>query len=161
MKKYLFAAMIFIFAASMASALDLKKAKNTNLADSAEMKQLNSSLKTVQNQFGPIVFVTGKADLDVTKCKKTLDTLADIVKKYPRFIVTVEGHTDNVGKKQANMALSQKRAESVIKWLTGPGAVKAAQLKAKGYGDTKPIADNKTDEGRAKNRRVDFSVSKM
>lgn len=161
MKKYLFTLLALALSSSMAFALDINKAKNTNLAETAEMKQMNTSLKAVQNQVGPIVFVTGKADLDVAKCQKTLDALATIVKKYPRFIVTVEGHTDNVGNAKANQTLSQKRAESVVKWLVTSGGVKAEQLKAKGYGASKPIASNKTEDGRAKNRRVDFSVSKI
>jgi outer membrane protein OmpA-like peptidoglycan-associated protein len=161
MKKYLFTVLALALSSSMAFALDINKAKNTNLADTAEMKQMNASLKAVQNQVGPIVFVTGKAELDVAKCQKTLETIATIVKKYPGFIVTVEGHTDNVGSAKANQVLSQKRAESVVKWLVASGGVEAAKLKAKGYGAAKPIASNRTEDGRAKNRRVDFSVSKI
>jgi outer membrane protein OmpA-like peptidoglycan-associated protein len=157
MKKYLMPFVVLVMSVTMAGAVDLNK----NLADTAEMKSMNASLRTVQNQYGPIVFVTGKADLDVEKCKKTLDTLATIVKKYPRFLVTVEGHTDNVGNKKANLTLSQKRAEAVVAWLIKSGNVEAKQLKAKGFGDAKPIASNKTAEGRSKNRRVDFQVSKL
>jgi len=158
MKRFLTAIAVIFMSITMAKALDLPKG---NLADTAEMKQMNAALKGVQNKVGPIVFLTGKADLDVSKCKKTLDTVAGIVKKYPRFLVTVEGHTDNVGNKKFNLNLSQKRAESVVAWLVNSGGVAAKQLKAKGYGDAKPIANNKTEEGRAKNRRVDFEVSKL
>jgi outer membrane protein OmpA-like peptidoglycan-associated protein len=157
MKKYLLLLIFLFLSATFAGAVDLNK----NVADTAEMKTMNASLRSVQNQYGPIVFVTGKADLDVAKCKKTLDTVASIVKKYPRFLVTVEGHTDNVGNKSANLTLSQKRAEAVTAWLVSSGGVEKKQLKAKGYGDTKPIANNKTEDGRNKNRRVDFQVSKL
>jgi outer membrane protein OmpA-like peptidoglycan-associated protein len=157
MKKYLLLLIFLFLSATIARAVDLNK----NVADTAEMKTMNASLRSVQNQYGPIVFVTGKADLDAAKCKKTLDTVATIVKKYPRFLVTVEGHTDNVGNKNANLTLSQKRAEAVVAWLVSSGGVEKKQLKAKGYGDTKPIANNKTEEGRNKNRRVDFQVSKL
>ena len=162
MKKFLAAALVLIVSATVANALDLKKVnKSTNLSDTAEMKTMNASLRAVQNEKGPIVFLTGKADLDVAKCKKTLDTLATIVKKYPRFRVQVEGYTDNVGKKESNIKLSQKRAEAVVAWLIKEGKCEAKQLVAKGFGDANPIADNKTEEGRAKNRRVDFQVSKL
>ena len=161
MKKMLMIIMALVLSILIANAVDLKKVKKTNLTETAEMKQMNASLKAVQNEAGPIVFVTGKAALDVDKCKKTLDTVASIVKKYPRFLVTVEGHTDNVGSKKANKSLSQKRAEAVVEWLIKNGGVEKKQLKAKGYGDAKPIANNKTEEGRAKNRRVDFEVSKL
>ena len=157
MKKYVIAIMAFIMSATVAGALDLNK----NLADTAEMKTMNASLKSVQNNYGPIVFVTGKADIDVSKCKKTLDVIAGIVKKYPRFLVQVEGHTDNVGDKKSNMTLSQKRAEAVVAWLVKSGGVPSKNLKAKGFGDTKPIADNKTPAGRNKNRRVDFNINKL
>lgn len=162
MKKFLAAALVLIVSATVANALDLKKVnKSTNLSDTAEMKTMNASLRAVQNEKGPIVFLTGKADLDVAKCKKTLDTLATIVKKYPRFRVQVEGYTDNVGKKESNIKLSQKRAEAVVAWLVKEGKCEEKQLAAKGFGDANPIADNKTEEGRAKNRRVDFQVSKL
>lgn len=157
MKKYFITVIAFIMSASMAGALDLSK----NLGDTAEMKALNTSLKAVQNNHGPIVFVTGKADVDVSKCKKTLNVVASIIKKYPRFVVTVEGHTDNVGDKKGNMTLSQKRAEAVMAWLVKSGGVPSKNLKAKGFGDSKPIADNKTPAGRNKNRRVDFDISKL
>jgi OmpA-OmpF porin, OOP family len=65
----------------------------------------------------------------------------------------MEGHTDNVGAKSANQMLSQKRAEAVVAWL-GSHGVDRARLKASGLGDTKPVGDNATEEGRAKSRRV-------
>jgi len=160
MKKVLMTFVVLVFSVAVAFALDLK-VKDKNLADTAEMKQMNVSLKAVQNKYGPIVFVTGKADIDVAKCKTTLNTIVTIIKKYPRFLVTVEGHTDNVGNKKSNLALSQKRAEAVVAWLVKSGGVAAKQLKAKGYGDSKPLESNKTEKGRAKNRRVDFEVSKL
>jgi OmpA-OmpF porin, OOP family len=161
MKNYLLAALVFILTATIAGAVDLKKIKESGVSDTAEMKTMNASLRSVQNEYGPIVFVTGKATLDVEKCRKTLDTIASIVKKYPRFLVQVEGYTDNVGNKKSNLTLSQKRAEAVVAWLIKTGGVEKKQLKAKGFGDANPIADNKTEEGRAKNRRVDFQVSKL
>jgi outer membrane protein OmpA-like peptidoglycan-associated protein len=67
----------------------------------------------------------------------------------------VEGHTDNVGGKAANQALSDQRAAAVVAWLASHGVTKA-RLAAQGFGDTKPVADNATEEGRAKNRRVEL-----
>jgi outer membrane protein OmpA-like peptidoglycan-associated protein len=161
MKKILGAFIVVCVTVAIAQAVDLKKASKTNVADTAEMKAANESLRGAQNKYGPILFLTGKAVIDVDKCKKTLNVVAGLVKKYPRFLITVEGHTDNVGNPKSNMTLSQKRAEAVVNWLVQSGGCNAKQLKAKGYGDTKPIADNKTDKGRGKNRRVDFQVSKL
>jgi outer membrane protein OmpA-like peptidoglycan-associated protein len=61
----------------------------------------------------------------------------------------VEGHTDNQGNAAANQALSEKRAQAVVAWLTGKG-ISASRLTAKGFGATKPVADNSTEDGRAK-----------
>jgi len=68
----------------------------------------------------------------------------------------VQGHTDNVGTPAYNQTLSEARARSVMAWLTQHG-VAADRLTAKGYGLTMPVADNKNDEGRAKNRRVEIA----
>jgi len=67
----------------------------------------------------------------------------------------VEGHTDNVGRAAANQTLSQQRAEAVVAWLAARG-IDAARLGAAGLGDSKPLADNGSEEGRAKNRRVEL-----
>jgi outer membrane protein OmpA-like peptidoglycan-associated protein len=68
----------------------------------------------------------------------------------------IQGHTDNVGGDAYNQTLSEARARSVMAWLTQHG-VAAARMTAKGYGKTMPIADNGTDEGRMKNRRVEIA----
>jgi OmpA-OmpF porin, OOP family len=68
----------------------------------------------------------------------------------------IQGHTDNVGTPEYNQTLSEARAAAVVSWLTGHG-VKSDRLAAKGYGLTVPIADNRSDEGRAKNRRVEIA----
>jgi outer membrane protein OmpA-like peptidoglycan-associated protein len=75
--------------------------------------------------------------------------------------VQVDGHTDNVGKPESNRKLSRERAGAVVKYLVEKKGVDDKQLSAKGFGDSQPIADNKTERGRAKNRRVDFTVTKM
>ncbi len=70
--------------------------------------------------------------------------------------IEVQGHTDGVGSDDYNQKLSEARAASVVAWFTGH-KIPAAQLSSKGYGKTKPVADNNSDEGRAKNRRVEIS----
>ena len=69
----------------------------------------------------------------------------------------LSGHTDNVGSKARNLALSRERAESVKAYLVGKG-VNASKIEAVGYGMTQPIASNKTAAGRQKNRRVEFTI---
>lgn len=124
-------------------------------------KELTRQLKNVQNEKGPIKFKVGKAVLDVAKCETTLKTVGTIIRTFPGYLVQIDGHTDNVGKAKANKTLSQKRAEAVRAYLISKEKIPAKRLAAKGFGDTQPIADNKTKEGQEKNRRVDFTVTRM
>jgi outer membrane protein OmpA-like peptidoglycan-associated protein len=121
---------------------------------------ITKKLKKVQNDKGPIKFKTGKAEIDPS-CDKTMTAIASIMSNYPGFHVQVDGHTDNVGNPEANTKLSQERAEAVAKYLAEKKGVDAKRLSAKGFGDSQPIADNKSKKGQAKNRRVDFTVTKM
>jgi OmpA-OmpF porin, OOP family len=85
--------------------------------------------------------------------RSALDAVATDLKKYPRLKLELQGHTDSKGPDAYNLKLSQQRADSVRTYLLDQG-VTAGALVAKGYGESQPIADNKTDEGRALNRRV-------
>lgn len=99
-------------------------------------------------------FDTGKATL-LPESKAILDKVAASLANYPELKVEVAGHTDSRGARAMNLKLSQDRAASVRDYLIGKG-VAADQLTAKGYGPDKPIADNGTDAGRARNRRVEL-----
>ena len=132
-----------------------------NAAGDQAGEMLSKKLKAVQAEKGPIVFKTGKAVLEASKCEQTLKTIDGLIKKAPGFKVQIEGHTDNKGKAKANLKLSQARAEAVRNWLIAHLQTPADRMSAKGFGDSVPLADNKTEAGRAKNRRVDFSVSKL
>ena len=104
-----------------------------------------------------VFFETGKAKIK----KESFDLLNQVAKLLndnPHIgNITVEGHTDSRGKYKSNIKLSQDRADSVMKYLIGQG-VDPNRLTAKGYGPDRPIDDNETEEGRAKNRRVEFVV---
>ena len=86
-----------------------------------------------------------------------LKQLANIAALCPRSKISIEGHTDNMGSTEANMKLSQQRAQTVVNWLFQQG-IAEQQLIAIGHGALKPIADNNTEEGRARNRRIEFVV---
>lgn len=104
-----------------------------------------------------IEFETGKAVIK----KQSFAILNQIAVTFignPSYKIEVQGHTDNVGKSEMNKELSEKRAQAVRKYLIEAG-VPATQLTAHGYGDEKPIADNSTKAGRAKNRRVEFNIT--
>jgi outer membrane protein OmpA-like peptidoglycan-associated protein len=87
-----------------------------------------------------------------------LQHVLDLLKSDASLKLEVQGHTDNTGSAPHNQTLSEQRAASVSAWLVGHG-VSAGRLTAKGYGDTQPAADNRTPEGRAKNRRVELKKS--
>lgn len=104
-----------------------------------------------------INFETGK-DIIKTDSYDDLDALVKILNEFPEANVSIEGHTDNVGDKAKNLELSQKRSDAVKAYLISKG-VAESRLTATGYGDTQPVADNKTPAGKAKNRRVDFKLN--
>ena len=80
-----------------------------------------------------------------------------MLKDYSKIQVEVQGHTDSDGSATYNLQLSDSRAQSVMQYLVEAG-VDAERLQAKGYGEVVPIADNETDEGKEKNRRVEFKI---
>ncbi len=86
-----------------------------------------------------------------------LDRVAEVLKENPNVKVEIQGHTDSVGPEDYNLRLSQARAEAVRQYLISKG-ISPDRLIAKGYGEMMPIADNRTREGRAKNRRIEFVV---
>ena len=101
-----------------------------------------------------ILFETGKATLKAESMDE-IKRIADYMKKNPNVRFEVQGHTDNQGSDAVNDPLSQQRAEAVVKALEGLG-VDGFNLRAVGKGSHEPVADNSTDAGRAKNRRVEF-----
>ena len=104
-----------------------------------------------------IFFETNKYELK-DESKTELNTLVNLLTKNPTMKIEIGGHTDNTGIEKENEVLSQNRAKSVNDYLISKG-IAAERLSYKGYASTKPIADNKTDEGRAKNRRTEFTVT--
>lgn len=101
-----------------------------------------------------ILFDTGKATIK-PESEPLLDEVAKLMKQDPGLNLIIEGHTDNVGQKAANLELSRRRAAAVQSALLARG-VEAGRLSTTGYGDSKPVADNATEEGRARNRRVEL-----
>jgi OOP family OmpA-OmpF porin len=116
----------------------------------------------------PVIIEKGRQTLDVEFDSnksiikkgyyKDIDDLAGIMKKYPDLNVVIEGHTDNVGKAAYNKKLSQERADAVKKYMVENGGIDANRIKAEGFGEDKPIASNKTKDGRQKNRCVEAAV---
>jgi outer membrane protein OmpA-like peptidoglycan-associated protein len=102
-----------------------------------------------------IYFDTG-SDAIRQESAPTLKEIGTMLKEHPELQLTIEGHTDNVGKPESNQALSEKRAAAVRQYLIDHYQVDGARLEAKGLGQTKPVGPNDTAEGRQQNRRVEL-----
>ena len=107
--------------------------------------------------FDRLLFDSGKASLQ-SQSQEQIGNIAAILKAYPKVKVRIGGYTDSTGDPAANLTLSQARADSVMGELVRLG-VEPARLDAKGYGQEHPVADNATEEGRQKNRRISLHVT--
>lgn len=102
-------------------------------------------------------FDSGKAEVK-PQYRDEISKVADYLKQYPSTTAVIEGHTDNVGSPEANMKLSQQRAENVVKYLVDNFGIDRSRLSAKGYGSTRRISYNNTAEGRQQNRRINAVI---
>lgn len=105
-----------------------------------------------------IRFETGSASID-TLSNGLLDRMVRILQSCPNATVEIGGHTDTQGSDEANLTLSQARAEAVSAYIADAG-ISGNRLLAVGYGETDPVADNETEDGRAQNRRIEFTVQR-
>ena len=113
----------------------------------------------IAKAYDNLTFKTGSAE--ITQASFTfLDDIATYMKANPSFTLSIVGHTDSQGDEAYNQRLSEDRAESVKSYLIKKG-VGEISITAEGKGESEPIADNNTPEGREKNRRVVFSVIKL
>jgi len=106
-------------------------------------------LKNVNFESNSSELTTGSSD--------SLDNAVDAMNKYPDLRIEIQAHTDNMGDAAYNQLLSEQRAQSVRDYMVDKG-ISAERMEVKGYGETQPIADNNTREGRAKNRRVELRI---
>jgi len=106
-----------------------------------------------------VFFETGSAELK-TESTTELNKLVDLLKKNPSMKIEISGHTDNVGSKESNLKLSDNRSKSVSTYLISKG-IEADRLTNKGFGDSKPMDTNDTEQGRANNRRTEFKVTSI
>jgi outer membrane protein OmpA-like peptidoglycan-associated protein len=127
------------------------------------LNRLNAVLPTREtdrglvSEIGGVQFATGTADLS-TSARESLARFSGIVASYPDLRFRIEGHTDNTGSVQTNEALSLRRAIAVRDYLISQG-VAASSTDAAGLGSSRPIDDNATAEGRARNRRVEIVIT--
>lgn len=166
---------------SYAAIVKMKRDENVTLSVEGENIAFNSRLILKKGQELPVVtkvsvetettvvgkpfvindiyYATNRADIE-DNSKIILDAFADYLMKNPKLEIEISGHTDNIGDDKSNLALSTERAFEVMNYLSSKG-VPAKRMSYKGYGSHKPIGDNNTTEGRAKNRRTEFVIRKM
>ena len=134
--------------------------------DKQEEKLRKAGIATQRDSQGNLVIkMSGeslKFDTNQTSLKPEgkamLDKIAEVISKYPENRIGIEGHTDNVGKDTYNVTLSQGRADSVQAYLISKGLPPRCVVGTIGYGESRPVADNATAEGRAQNRRVELKI---
>lgn len=139
--------------------------QNINLTDIKDYTEIERNLYLTPISKGSTVrlnnlfFVTGKTEINKTSHPE-LQRLVQVMKNNPTMEIEIAGHTDNVGSEKLNNKLSLERANAVRDYLISQG-INDKRLVAKGYGESKPVAKNDTDEGKKLNRRVDFTVIKL
>ena len=133
---------------------DIPANSDYNLVDKeVELKNIKIGSKiALRNVFFP----TGSFVID-PKSFTELDRLVKLMKDVPKLKIELAGHTDNVGSESMNQKLSEDRANAVVNYLAGKGIAKD-RLTGKGYGSTRPVATNNSDEGRQLNRRTEFEI---
>lgn len=104
-----------------------------------------------------LTFASGQSNVD-PRYAPLLTRVRDAVEVFPRSQIVIEGHTDSYGGDDSNMALSKRRAEAVSIYFTAQLGIPSFRLSASGFGETQPIANNETAEGRARNRRIDVVI---
>ncbi|RED96603.1 OmpA family protein [Marinoscillum furvescens] len=139
--------------------------ENLSIAEADTYQEVERNLYLAPIEVGQTVLINniffdfGKATLREAS-HADLNRLVALLEKYPQMQIEISGHTDNVGSEASNQLLSQNRAAAVVSYLASR-KVAAQRLKAVGYGEANPVAENETDEGRQRNRRVEFTITSM
>jgi outer membrane protein OmpA-like peptidoglycan-associated protein len=128
--------------------------------DTRQPLSVIESEKEIQISLGAeVLFDSGRFVLRPAAAD-ALQKVAVLLKSYGNQPIAIAGHTDSVGRPEANQTLSENRATAVKEWLTSRGGVPANRISTRGYGQSQPAATNDTAEGRQKNRRVEIRIQK-
>jgi outer membrane protein OmpA-like peptidoglycan-associated protein len=125
-------------------------------------REINKETEPIESKiaFETLEFENGKADI-LPAMHKDLDRLANFLIDHPRLRVNISGHTDSQGKEDANLRLSQARADAIKAYLIYQFKIDASRIDAHGYGSAKPIVKEEHDDHRKLNRRVEFEISRI
>ncbi|HOB13292.1 MAG TPA: OmpA family protein [Novosphingobium sp.] len=134
----------------------IKELKEQTSGSGVDVTETDNGSAILVNLPDGVTFDVGSATLKPA-FRETLDKVAQSLIDYPNSLVDVYGHTDSTGSDAFNQTLSENRAKTVMNYLISKG-VPAARIRSQGFGETMPVADNATAEGRAKNRRVEIKI---
>lgn len=133
-----------------------KEVINSNIPIEMELKALEIGESYAIND---ILFATNSYEI-TKESEQVIDAFIEYLIEYPKIRCTIEGYTDNIGKEEDNLILSQNRAKAVADYII-KNRIREDRIQYKGYGAKKPVADNNTEEGRRKNRRTVFKIDSM
>ncbi|MCF4099771.1 OmpA family protein [Maritalea mediterranea] len=145
--------------ASVGAYMDRQEAElRASLSDSG-VTVTRQGNQIILNMPANITFQTDQSNVE-PQFYSSLNSVAAVLQKYPKTLVDVYGHTDSTGSDQYNLELSNRRAMSVANYVSGRG-VDPRRIYVTGYGESRPIASNATESGRAQNRRVEIQISPL
>lgn len=136
--------------------MDKQAQEIENEIPGAQVERVDNGIVVTFDEGSGVYFDTNKSNIN-TASQTALNKLIGVFKEYPDTNILVVGHTDSQGAAEYNMTLSEKRATSVTNYLSGNGIVQT-RLTTNWFGETQPLHDNATAEGRAKNRRVNIAI---
>jgi outer membrane protein OmpA-like peptidoglycan-associated protein len=134
----------------------IKELKEQTAGSGVDVTETDGGQAILVNLPDGVTFDVGSSTLKPT-FRDTLDKIAESMKQYPNSLIDVYGHTDSTGSDAFNQTLSESRARTVAGYLSSRG-VSAARIRSQGFGETMPVGDNNTAEGRQKNRRVEIKI---
>ncbi|MFN3517384.1 MAG: OmpA family protein [Novosphingobium sp.] len=134
----------------------IKELKEQTAGSGVDVTETDNGQAILVNLPDGVTFDVGSSTLK-PEFRATLDKVAESLIQYPNSLIDVYGHTDSTGSDSFNQTLSENRARTVMNYLITKG-VPAARIRSQGFGESMPIADNATPEGRSKNRRVEIKI---
>jgi outer membrane protein OmpA-like peptidoglycan-associated protein len=134
----------------------IKELRESTAGSGVDISPTDNGQAILVNLPEGVTFDVGSAALQPA-FRSTLDQIAQSMNQYPDSLIDVYGHTDSTGSEQFNQTLSESRARTVANYLSMQG-VSGARIRSQGFGETMPVADNNTEEGRRRNRRVEIKI---
>jgi outer membrane protein OmpA-like peptidoglycan-associated protein len=134
----------------------IKELRESTAGSGVDVSTTDNGQAILVNLPDGVTFATDSSEINPA-FRATLDKLVASMNRYPDSLIDVYGHTDSTGSDTYNQSLSERRAQAVANYLTSHG-VNSARIRSQGFGETQPVASNATEDGRARNRRVEIKI---